>query len=54
MNVALPTLILFVVLLPGFIFRSGLKRAERISIDFSPFGRVVAEAVLWAILLHLA
>jgi len=54
MNVALPTLILFVILLPGFIFRSGLKRAERTSIDFSPFGHVVAEAVLWAILLHLA
>lgn len=54
MNVALPTLILFVILLPGFIFRSGLKRAERTSIDFSPFGRVVAEAVLWAVLLHLA
>jgi len=54
MNVALPTLILFVVLLPGFIFRSGLKRAERTSVDFSPFGRVVAEAVLWAILLHMA
>jgi hypothetical protein len=54
MNVALPTLILFVVLLPGFIFRSGLKRAERTSVDFSPFGRIVAEAVLWAILLHLA
>ncbi|THC39983.1 hypothetical protein [Massilia sp. Mn16-1_5] len=54
MNVALPTLILFVILLPGFIFRSGLKRAERTSVDFSPFGRVVAEAVLWAILLHLA
>lgn len=54
MNVALPALILFIILLPGFIFRSGLKRAERTSVDFSPFGRVVAEAVLWAILLHLA
>jgi hypothetical protein len=54
MNVALPTLILFVILLPGFVFRSGLKRAERTSIDFSPFGHVVAEAVLWAIVLHLA
>ena len=54
MNVALPTLILFIILLPGFIFRSGLKRAERTSVDFSPFGRIVAEAVLWAILLHLA
>ncbi|WP_147373918.1 hypothetical protein [Massilia cavernae] len=52
MNVALPALIVFLVLLPGFIFRSGLKRAERTSIDFSPFGRIVAEAVLWAIFAH--
>lgn len=53
MNVALPTLIVFLILLPGFIFRSGLKRAERTSVDFSPFGRVVAEAILWAMVLHL-
>lgn len=54
MNVALPALIVFIILLPGFIFRSGLKRAERTSVDFSPFGRAVAEAVLWAVLIHLA
>lgn len=54
MNVALPALIVFIVLLPGFIFRSGLKRAERTSVDFSPFGRVVAEAVLWAVFVHSA
>jgi hypothetical protein len=53
MNLALPTLIVFVVLLPGFIFRSGLKRAERTSLDFSPFGRVAAEAILWAVVGHL-
>lgn len=54
MNVAFPTLILFLVLLPGFLLRNGLKRAERSSIDFSPFGQVVASAVLWAIAAHLA
>ncbi len=52
MNIALPAIIVFILLLPGFIFRSSLKRAERVSVDFSPFGRVVAEAVLWAIGLH--
>jgi hypothetical protein len=52
MNLALPALILFVVLLPGFIFRSGLKKAESESLDFSPFGRVAAEAVLWAVIVH--
>lgn len=49
MNVALPALIVFLLLLPGFIFRTNLKRSERTSLDYSPFGHVVAEAVLWAL-----
>ncbi len=53
MNVALPALIVFLLLLPGFIFRTRLKRAERASLDFSPFGQVAAEAVLWALFAHL-
>ncbi|MBL0420230.1 hypothetical protein JI739_07730 [Ramlibacter sp. AW1] len=53
MNVALPALILFALLLPGFVFRSRLKRAERTSLDFSPFGLVVTEGVLTAMVLHL-
>jgi hypothetical protein len=48
MNVALPALIAFFILLPGFIFRTNLKRAERTSLDFSPFGQIVAEAILGA------
>lgn len=52
MNVALPALIVFLLLLPGFIFRTNLKRSERTSLDYSPFGHVVAEAVLWALALH--
>jgi len=52
MNVALPALIVFFLLLPGFIFRTNLKRAERTSLDFSPFGQVVAEGILWASVLH--
>lgn len=54
MNVALPALIVFLLLLPGFIFRTNLKRAERTSLDYSPFGHVVSEAVLWALALHLS
>ena len=53
MNVALPALIVFLLLLPGFMFRARLKRAERTSLDYSPFGRIVAEALIWSILLHL-
>lgn len=46
MNVALPAIVIFFVLLPGFIIRTRLKRAERTSLDFSPFSEVVAEAVV--------
>lgn len=53
MNVALPALVVFLLLLPGFIFRTRLKRAERTSLDYSPFGQVAAEAVLWVVILHL-
>jgi len=52
MNVALPALVVFLALLPGFIIRSRLKRVERLSLDYSPFGQVVTEAVLWSILAH--
>ncbi|MCD2513257.1 hypothetical protein [Comamonas endophytica] len=53
MNIALPALVVFACLLPGFIFRSRLKRVESISLDYSPFGRVATEAIIWAALLHL-
>ena len=52
MNVALPAIVIFFVLLPGFILRTRLKRVERTSLDFSPFGEVVAEAVVWSVLVH--
>ncbi|VWX58607.1 conserved membrane hypothetical protein [Burkholderiales bacterium 8X] len=52
MTVALPALVLFFLVLPGFVFRSRFKRAERTALDYAPFGRVVAEAVLWAAVLH--
>lgn len=53
MNIALPALLVFALLLPGFVFRSRLKLVERTSLDFSPFGQVVTEAVLAATALHL-
>jgi hypothetical protein len=53
MNVALPALIVFLLVLPGFIFRSRFKRAERTSLDYSPFGQVATEAVMWAGFAHL-
>jgi len=53
MNIALPAFVAFLILLPGFIFRARFKLAERTSLDFSPFGRVAADAILWAIFAHL-
>lgn len=52
MNIALPALVVFALLLPGFIARARIKRAERTSLDYSPFGQVATEAVLWAGVLH--
>lgn len=52
MNIALPALIVFLLVIPGFIARSQLKLVESQSIDYSPFGRVVAQALIWAIALH--
>lgn len=53
MNIALPAFVAFLILLPGFIFRARFKLAERTSLDFSPFGRVAADAILWAICAHI-
>jgi len=52
MNIALPALIIFFLLSPGFIVRTNLKKIERTSLDYSPFGRVVSEAMLWSCLCH--
>ncbi len=54
MNFALPALVVFVLLLPGFIARAQLKVVERTSLDYSPFGQVAIEAVVWAAALHAA
>lgn len=52
MNIALPAVVIFLLVIPGFLFRAGLKRADRETLDYSPFGRVVGQAFSWALLLH--
>lgn len=52
MNVALPAVILFFILVPGFLFRSNFKLVERSSLDYSPFGAVVLSGLFWAVVLH--
>ena len=52
MNLALPALVVFILLLPGFLARQRFKYVERTSLDYSPFGKVVIEATLTALALH--
>src|SRR5690606_38583240 len=52
MNFALPAAIVFLIVLPGFVFRAGLKRVEGTKLDYSPFGQVVTSSVIWASILH--
>jgi hypothetical protein len=51
-NIALPAIVVFLLLLPGFIARSRIKYVERQLLDYSPFGVVVAGAIVWAAALH--
>lgn len=52
MNLALPALLIFAIILPGFIARTQIKKAERSTLDYSPFGVAVSEAIIWAFVLH--
>lgn len=52
MNIALPALVVFVILLPGFVARARFQLVERESIDYAPFGKTVTQSVLAAIALH--
>lgn len=53
MEIALPAIIIFLLVSPGFIFRAQFKKAERETFDYSPFGRVVGQAFLWTLVLHV-
>lgn len=52
MNIALPALFFFLVLLPGVLGRSGIKRVDKLSIDYAPFGRFITDSILLAIAVH--
>lgn len=54
MNLALPAVVVFILMLPCFVARSRLKRTERRQLDYAPFGQIVTEALVWACLLHVA
>lgn len=52
MDVALPALVIFLLLFPGFVLRNQAKRSDRERLDYSPFGRIVTEGVTAAGVLH--
>lgn len=48
MNVAFPAVFLFLVVLPGFLFRQFFQRNEVRTFDHTPFSAVVLKALLYA------
>jgi hypothetical protein len=53
-NIGISAVLFFSILAPGFIFRSRFRRAERSSLDYSPFGEVAVNGVLYSAVLHIA
>lgn len=54
MNVAFPALFIFLVVLPGFLFRQFFQRNEVRTFDHAPFSAVVLKAVLCAAIFNAA
>ncbi|QGZ64291.1 hypothetical protein [Paraburkholderia acidisoli] len=54
MNVAFPALFIFLVVLPGFLFRQFFQRNEVRTFDHAPFSAVVLKAVLCAFVFDAA
>lgn len=54
MNVAFPALFLFLVVLPGFLFRQFFQRNEVRTFDHTPFSSVVLKALLCAAVFNAA
>ena len=54
MNLAFPALIVFLLVLPGFLARRAYQQAEKTQIDAAPFGVAITQAFFWALALDLA
>lgn len=52
MNLALPALVVFLLVVPGFVFRARWKTIERTSLDYAPFSATVVSGLLYAAVLH--
>ena len=53
MNIALASLAVFLIVVPGFAFRARYRRVERTTLDFAPLGDAVISGVVFAGILHL-
>lgn len=53
MNVALSAIVVFLILAPGFAFRSRYRRVERTSLDYAPLGQTVIQGVIFAAVFNL-
>jgi len=54
MNIAFPALLIFALLLPGFIFRHSYKLTEKTLLDFKPFGETTIKSVLVAFFIDVS
>ena len=52
MNVAFPALLLFLVVLPGFLFRQFFQRNEVRTANHAPFSAVALKALLCAVVFN--
>lgn len=53
MNIAFPTLLIFLLILPGFIFNSNYYYLENTPIDYKPFAQRTIRCIFISILFHL-
>ena len=53
MNIAFPALLLFLLLVPGFLFRTAFKSLEGEQVDAGPFASTTLKSILMAIALNL-
>jgi hypothetical protein len=52
MNIAFPALFIFLLILPGFAFRTGFRKTEKTNLEHKPFAEATFLSVLSAMFLH--
>lgn len=52
MNIAFPAFLIFIIILPGFIFHSAFRVTENTNLDYSPFSSVTVRGVITSAFFH--